>query len=247
MMKASKYTQANSPIDNEYRDYQNIETTRTSSIEERNKNIVNYPRDDIIVEGATHCPNANTSSEFLLKSNYDHFKAPENDRSRFESNANPGPGEDFEMVCNCAIKDVVFPLKNKFRDSNSEQNLTLNRSFTSIPKLESANLSQYSLDRRSGKFHGNRKHLYGNEREYGQNFPQRFHDRNAMTMKRIQSPEIINIHRGPNNSIIYDGYESEHCSIKSCGAGKEGLCDEYGFQRQRSFRAPSRYVFYLFR
>lgn len=238
-MKASKYTQANSPIDNEYRDYQNIEVTRTSN-EERNKNIVDYPRDEIIVEGTTHCINANASSEFLLKSSYDPFKTPENDRSRFEGNANPRPVEDLEMVCNCAIKDVVYPLKNRFRDSNSEQNLVLNRSFTSIPKLEGANLSQYSLDRRSGKVHGSRKHLYGNEREYAQKFPQRFHDgRNVMTMKRIQSPEIINIHRGPNSSMVYDGYDSEQCSIKSCSRDKNG-CDDYGFQRQRSFRAPSR-------
>ncbi|KAL3280671.1 hypothetical protein HHI36_003908 [Cryptolaemus montrouzieri] len=239
-MKASKYTQASSPIDNEYRDYQNIDVTRASN-DERNVNNDNYTSGEIDV-GGIHCHNVNTSSELLLKSNYDPFKTVENNRNRFEGNANTRQAQEIEMVCNCAVKEVVLPFKNRFRDSNSEQNLVLNRSFTSIPKLESTNLSQYSLDRRTGKFPGNRRHLYGNEREQNQKFPQRILDRNVTTLKRIQSPEIINIHRGPHNSMFYDGYDSEHCSIKSCVRDKEFGCDDYGFQRQRSFKAPSRFV-----
>ncbi|KAK9872336.1 hypothetical protein WA026_017150 [Henosepilachna vigintioctopunctata] len=236
MMKASKYTQASSPVDNEYRDYQNIEVTRISN-EERNKNVDNFNRGDIAI-GGTHCKNANAVSEHIFKTNYGPFGQAELDR--LEGNANTRPSQDIEMVCNCAIKEALLPAKMRFRDSNSEQNLVLNRSFTSIPKLESTNLSQYSLDRRAAKFPGGRRHLYGNEREQSQKFPQRFSDRNVMTLKRIQSPEIINIHRGQHNSMFYDGYDSEHCSIKSCAREKDQGCDEYGFQRHRSFRTPSR-------
>lgn len=49
-------------------------------------------------------------------------------------------------------------------------------------------------------------------------------------MKRVQSPEIINIHRG-------DGvYGVENCGMKGYGCEKDFAMDEYGFRRERSVR-----------
>lgn len=88
----------------------------------------------------------------------------------------------------------------------------VNRSFSTLPKFESTTLSQYSLDRKS-----------------------KFVPRQKLT--RIQSPEIINIHRGPNH-VLYDGYGDES-AIKPAGYDK---CDEYGFRRGHPFRTSSRSV-----
>ncbi|RZB39872.1 hypothetical protein BDFB_011488 [Asbolus verrucosus] len=200
-MKSSKYTQASTPNDNEYRDYQNV-----TILDEGNQNSEGH-----------------RSSDYLLKSNYDGFKPQEGPRDvhRYspERNANRFP-VDIEL-CNCA-KDVIYAPKGRFC---SDQSIVMNRSFATLPKFESTNLSQFSLDRK-GKFQPRQKHAFLCEQKAR---PER---------KRMQSPEIINIHRGPNNAL-YDGYGDENCAIKSCAYDKEFKCDDYGFRRGHPFRTSS--------
>ncbi|XP_008193877.2 dipeptidase 1 [Tribolium castaneum] len=172
-MKSSKYTQASTPNDNDYRDYQNV------GLDDGNQNVNPGHR----------------SSDYLLHS----YQPPD----RFSPNANRFP-VDIEL-CNCA-KEAVFKAQ-------------VNRSFSTLPKFESTNLSQYSLDRKVAKFAP--RHKFQCERP------------------RIQSPEIINIHRGPNN-VLYDGYGDENCAIKSCAYDKEFKCDDYGFRRGHPFRTSAR-------
>jgi hypothetical protein len=196
-MKSSKYTQASTPNDNDYRDYQNVGVT----LDDGNQNVEGH-----------------RSSEYLLKTNYDPFKTPQDLRYSPERNANRFP-VDIEL-CNCAKEAIL---------AKGSPAVVMNRSFSTLPKFESTNLSQFSLDRKVSKFAPRPKHAFQCEQLQ------------KMQRKRMQSPEIINIHRGPNN-VVYDGYGDENCAIKSCAYDKEFKCDDYGFRRGHPFRTSSRSV-----
>lgn len=214
-MKSSKYTQASSPNDNDFRDYANLSSQLP---EEPNFN------DHVIRSGGhveSNCQNA--GKEYILK--------PEESRYCNESNANRHH-QDLELVCNCALKDIVYYPKARFKQHyTSEQDIVLaNRSFSPLPKIENTNFSQYSLDRKSAKCRQHRKHTYVCEQN--QKILQRLE--RASSIKRVQSPEIINIHRA--NKVPYD---LDDCTIKSYGYDKGTGGDDYGFRRGHSQRRPN--------
>ena len=188
-MKSSKYTQARTPNDNDYRDYQNVGVTLLP--DESNQNL-----------------GGQRSSDFLLKGAYDPFRPP--DRFSPERNANRFP-VDIEL-CSCA-KEAAF----------KGPHMVMNRSFSTLPKFDTTNLSQFSLDRKLAKF------------------PPRHHQKHGFqceVQRRVQSPEIINIHRGP--SSLYEYGDGNNCAVKSCAYDKEFKCDDYGFRRGHPFRTSSR-------
>lgn len=235
-MKSSKFTQVPSTIlsptnDNEYRDYENVGVTIIS--DDGNQNVGQMVQ-------FKDCPNhTSASNELLLNSN----KTPEllqemhptRNSTRFQR---PPMQDNIELLCHCVVKEpIVYPLKARFSDQcNSEQqNVALNRSFTSLPKMASTNLSQASLDRKTAKFNTLRQqkqHAYmcdQNQRIL------REMEKNA-TLRRMQSPEIINLHRGPNFYDSSFSAEPNNCAVKS---GIFDKCDEYGFRRGHSVRATS--------
>lgn len=53
------------------------------------------------------------------------------------------------------------------------------------------------------------------------------------SVKRVQSPEIINIHRAGDGI-----YGVENCGMKGYGCEKDFALDDYGFRRERSFMRP---------
>lgn len=215
-MKSSKYTQASSPNDNDFRDYANLST---QLVEEPNFN-------EHVIRG-THVESScqNVGKEYVLKSGYsiEENRCDEKNANRYQR------AQDFEMVCNCALKDVVYFPKARFKPHyTSEQDIVLaNRSFSPLPKVDNTNFSQYSLDRKSAKCHQQRKHRYVCEQN--QKILQRLE--RASSMKRVQSPEIINIHRA--NNVPYD---VQDCAIKSYGTDKGSAGDDYGFRRGHSQR-----------
>lgn len=153
----------------------------------------------------------NTSKDFLLTASKPLIAD--------EKNANK---QEFEMVCNCALKDIVYYPKSRLKQHySSEQDIVLaNRC-----GFENTEFSQYSLDRKTAKRVQQRKHhVIGCEQS------EKVLRRNA-SVKRVQSPEIINIHRG--NNILYG---AENCAMRSYGYDKEFSVDEYGFRRGHSLR-----------
>lgn len=156
---------------------------------------------------------------------------------------------------NCAIRDAPPPPSKTTRFSEHHRphqhyaindNVLLNRSCNSLSQLETnANVTaatatgQFSLDRSGNKCGGGVSNQHGGYMVCDKNKlappPPRIvqlFDRNA-SLKRVQSPEIINIHRGPNN-VLYDGYGgADNCAIKSCPYDGDFIsnCDEYGFKR----------------
>lgn len=140
---------------------------------------------------------------------------PERNANRFKQT------QDIEQ-CNCITP--IYPAKTRFTDqSKSEQAAMLNRSFVSLPKLENINLSQVSLDRRSSKYRPKHSHVC----EQNQRIIREMEK--GASLRRIQSPEIINIHREP----MYGGHESDSCAVK------EFKCKEFEFARGQSVRTGS--------
>ncbi|XP_057661133.1 uncharacterized protein LOC130896821 [Diorhabda carinulata] len=176
----SKFTQVTTN-DNELKDYQNIGITILPTspvdVENRNSERNNYQ------EG--HCQNINKSSDLLLRNTYGGVDpvhdirrySPERNSERFLAQTS----EDIEL-CNC-----ITPIYQKTRLADQwgrshSQTIGLNRSFSSLPKMENLN---YSLDRKTGKYITRPKETH--------------------RILRVQSPEIINIHRGP----FCEGYETD--------------------------------------
>lgn len=165
------------------------------------------------------CQNTN-SKDFLLTSG----KPP-----ICERNAN---NQEFEMVCNCAIKDIVYYPKSRLKQQHysSEQDIVLANRYG----FENAEFNQYSLDRKTVKRQQQqqqRKHVLGCEQSEKVL-------RGNSSVKRIQSPEIINIHRA--NNVLYG---VENCAVRSYGYDKEFSADDYGFRRGHSMRKTAhRYV-----
>lgn len=97
-MKSSKYTQATAPNDNELGDYPDVPGMLTTELNFNEAINRNVP-----------CQ----SREYLLKSSL----------KQEENNANH---QEFEMVCNCALKDIVYyPKPRTKRQYNSEQDIAL--------------------------------------------------------------------------------------------------------------------------
>lgn len=217
-MKSSKFTQVNSPNDNEFRDYQNVMTVLP---DDGNQNVERNPYVD------THCHVVTNSSELLLKGTYEPYMPPEPLQEMHpspERNANRfKAAQEIEMMCNCVGKEIVFQPKTRFVEQCNSDSVVMNRSFASLPKLATTNLSQFSLDRKMGKYHQRQKHAYTCEQS------QKMMMDKTASLRKMQSPEIINIHRGPPN-VFYPGYGPENCVMKACG-------DEYGFRRGHSIRA----------
>lgn len=110
-----------------------------------------------------------------------------------------------------------------------------------MSKLD-ADASQFSLDRKSPRSKQQLKQV--KDAGVGGNQNQKVLRRleRGSSLKRAQSPEIINIHRGAGG-VLYDGYVSDNCAVKSYGYDKDFKCDEYGFRRAHSFKRTSdRYV-----
>lgn len=130
-----------------------------------------------------------------------------------EKNANINKEQEVEMVCNCALKDIVYYPKSRLKQYySSEQDINvLAGRCNSLPKFDSSECSQYSLDRKAAK-RLQRKHTLVYERS------NKILRRNASIVKRVQSPEIINIHR-INNS-------AQNCLIKAYEHDKE-LAENY--------------------
>lgn len=239
-MKSTKYTQETVVNDNDFNDYQNIPT----SVPQKEKN--QNQRTKRTNQPEPQYQNVNNSEEILINNAYDMYSHEESifNMQSPETNANRYPGQDFELVCNCAIKDVVYSPKPRLKQQqhcSSEQNVIQStRSCCSTPKLgENRTFSQFSLDRRhvqQPKYQAPAvKHSYVVDQA-----PSGL--RRNPSLKRIQSPEIINTHLGPNN-FLYDGYGPENCAIKSYGYDKDLKNDDYGFRRGPSFRrANERFV-----
>lgn len=199
-MKSSKYTQANGPNDNDYGGFED-----SSGVEETNFNEM------------VHYGCQNTSKDFLLTASKPLIVD--------EKNANQ---QEFEMICNCALKDIVYYPKSRLKQHySSEQDIVLANRYG----FENTEFSQYSLDRKTAKrLQQQRKHHHCGPSE------KVLLRRNA-SVKRVQSPEIINIHRG--NNVLYG---VENCAMRSYGYDKEFSGDEFGFRRGQSLRrsAPQR-------
>ncbi|XP_022919017.1 uncharacterized protein [Onthophagus taurus] len=221
VMKSSKYTQVTTPNDNDFGDYQNLGTIIPAS--ELSLSHSTSQHSDYAGSCKQH---VNNSEELLLNTTYDRsgHQTGYDVHQQTETNANKYVrNEEFELVCNCS-----YPQHHRLKPRyTSEQNIALtNRGFCSLTKLDASNSSQYSLDRKGGKLKQN---------DGGQQRTQQRLDRGP-SLKRIQSPEIINIHRGPNNTF-YDGYVPENCAVvKTFGYEKDFKCDDYGFKRAQSFK-----------
>lgn len=117
-MKSSKYTQATDPVvldpGKEY----------TVSGSSSNRSISRTFSDG-------HFQNVNNSEELLLKGSYDEYN-PENmfEMQRYSPDRNNPPrylvaGQDFELICNCAVKEFCAPKPRTSQLHNSEQNIVL--------------------------------------------------------------------------------------------------------------------------
>lgn len=233
IMKSSKYSKEPVLNDNDFSDYQNV-----SSILE----IGHGPKNKSSTRAKAQYANINNSEEVLLNNAFDAYAKEE---ALFgahspESNANRYPGQDFELVCNCAIKNVVYPYKT-LHQCGGEHNAAANaRSCCSTPKLGERTCSQLSLDKKNAqtKYQKNVfRHSHDCHRGSAADF------RKNTSLKRIQSPEIINTHLGPNN-FFHDAYGSENCTIKSYDCDKNLQNDDYGFRKGPSFKgANERFVY----
>lgn len=115
-MKSSKYTQASEPLVIE----SGKELYPAGNSEGSNRNLTRTY--------SANCQIINNSEELLLKG-YDTYSHGESlfemqryspDRSRYLP-----PGQDFELVCNCALKDVCTPRTRSNHMFNSEQNIVM--------------------------------------------------------------------------------------------------------------------------
>lgn len=228
-MKSSKYTQVTSPNDNDFSEYQNRSTTSETLTCDPNIAHVNLGRKDQnckqhILTTDGHLQNSGVYEREQTIYDMQHQCG--------ETNANKYPtDEEFELMCNYTI----YP--NKQSPYTNEQNIvSTNRNFCSLTKLDvCANSSQFSLDRKGNQQQTKHGHGYSTC-DQGQKVLQRIE--RVPSLKRIQSPEIINIHRGPN-TVLYESYGSENCPIKSYGYDKDFKCDDYSFKRGQSFKKPS--------
>lgn len=217
---SSKYVQATiSPNENEYRDYQNVEqTTVLPQCEVQN---VNYAQIRFV-----NCADEQFYSP-CTKQNYDFLK---------EKNANKLKREQSELSCSCTSKPLLHQHKTRFK---SEQDITpINKNFTSLPRLDNSN--QCNLDK---KRIPNRSQHCKTRQGVGYVCDDNEMLQRQPSLKRIQSPEIINIHQVHNN-IVYDGVgDFSECDMKNFIFETDVKCDEYGFRRIPSVKKYNdRYV-----
>lgn len=221
-MKSSKYTQATSPMDNDYRDYQNIGTIIPN---EPNLNHTRYENSEELL-----------LNHFDYRCNHQQATQPPNHQNHqnhhHERNANSitTRAEDFDTRCQCNPPPPPPNVRHahshhaggRFKQYNSDQNIPHNLAM-SLTKLDNAG-SQFSLDRkanRPGSGAGNKKHTYTCEQN--QKILQK------LEMKRMRSPEVINVHRG-TPTLLYD----PHCDI-----GGVTIYDDYGFRGSGATPVPA--------
>lgn len=115
-MKSSKYTQANEPLVDGTDVYQPSGSDVTGS------------KRNLTRTYSGNCQIINNSEELLLKgyNSYGHGESLfEMQRYSPERSATTyfAPGQDFELVCNCALKEICKPrTRSQF---NSEQNIVM--------------------------------------------------------------------------------------------------------------------------
>ncbi|CAG9813962.1 unnamed protein product [Phaedon cochleariae] len=199
--KSSKFTQA-SPNDNEY---QNIGLTvlPVSPSDEGNQNVERNPNKFNLT---TISKNPNK----LLHSRY----SPERNANRPQQQQQQQQrGHDLEL-CNCITPIYTGP---KTRGVG----LVLHRSFASLPKLENANLGQDDKAGKSGRNPGqdDKAGKSGRPRHTFACEQNRRVLRDEAIMRRMQGPEIINIHQG--------GFEDCEVGFK---------CKDHEFRRGHSVR-----------
>lgn len=218
-MKSSKFTQVSSPAENGYGVYPTAPAAQEANLHPQ-VGRPNYAEVHIV----------NASEEHLLNSGFDGFSDQHYDvQPRASPEVQQQQHQDMEMVCSCSSKDMMLK-KPPWDHYNSEQNIAFARNYPSLQRLSNAG-SQFSLDRKHvpRKVPGKVHHVsYNCDSKTMQKL-----ERNA-SLKRMQSPEIINIHRGP--TIVYDGCVADSCPGQKYGCEKEIKCDEYGFRRGPSFK-----------
>lgn len=123
-MKSSKYTQASEPLvlDNGKEVFPALKDNFAANTDEQNKNLTRTY--------SANCQIINNSEELLLKGSYDAYTHGENlfEMQRYSperSGRYLPPGQDFELICNCAIKDVCGTRIRGNHMYNSEQNIVL--------------------------------------------------------------------------------------------------------------------------
>ncbi|GJQ67025.1 hypothetical protein Trydic_g8001, partial [Trypoxylus dichotomus] len=230
-MKPSKYTQVTSPNGNGFSEYQNRETKADISVNDPNVGQTSIGDAELVQDCKQQ---AVTNKEQLLNTSVCEREHAIYEMQHLcsEANANKYPtDEEFELMCNCAIYANKQALK---QPCASDQNIaSTNRNFCSLTKLDTcANSSQFSLDRKGNQQAPKLRHAYA-ACDQGQKTMQRIE--RVPSLKRVQSPEIINIHRGPN-TVLYESYGSENCPIKSYGYDKDFKCDDFSFKRGQSFK-----------
>lgn len=225
--KSSKYTQA-SPSD--VIEYQNVGQTIIPLSPQGA--ISDNPSSDKVTYAESVFYNVNQSSELLLKN------APPSVEQ--VPTRQPKQKSDGDTLCHCVQnKDPTSMCRQKTRFVDQpppeQQAMALNRSFSSLPRL--ANVDPSVLDRKASyQHHVPARHTYICEQN------QRIlREIKTASLRRMQSPEIINIHRGPN-SVFYDGYGVEHCAMRPCDVQWE----EYpSLRRGQTVRGSRRYGLFV--
>lgn len=219
--KSSKYTQA-SPSD--VIEYQNVGQTIIPLSPQGT-----FTDDcDKVTYAESVFYNVNQSSELLLKN-----APPPPDQVQTRQHKHK---PDIDTLCHCVQnKDPTSMCRQKTRfvdEVPPEQMMVLNRSFSSLPRL--ANVDPNALDRKAS-YHVPPRHTFICEQN------QRIlREIKTASLRRMQSPEIINIHRGPN-SVFYDGYGVEQCPMRSCDMQRE---DYSSLKRGQTMRSSRRWVYF---
>ncbi|KAF5274685.1 hypothetical protein FQA39_LY07076 [Lamprigera yunnana] len=228
VMNSPKYVQETNFSSGSLIEYQNV----ASNILKKDKNQRRKGS-----QSTSKHQNITNSKEVLIDDEFDMYNREEHifDLQNLETNGNKYPQHDFELMCKCAVKDIVYTPKARFKQeqSSSQQNVvSSSRSCCSTPKLgEYKSYSQLSLDRRINQ---------PKYQVHGSKLPHYKCDQSSITelrrnssQKKIQSPEIINTHPGSHN-FLCDSYGPENCAIKSYGYDKDLKNDDYGFRRGAS-------------
>ncbi|KAL1491336.1 hypothetical protein ABEB36_011945 [Hypothenemus hampei] len=156
--------------------------------------------------------NVNQSSELLLK------------------NAAPVKKADIQTsLCHCVQNKECHRQKTRFHDDEPPTPLppitVLNRSFSSsLPRL---------TNETSFQPHPHSRHTYMCEQN------QRIlREIKTASLRRMQSPEIIDIHRGACGEVFYDGYGVKQCAtVRMCDRQRD---DCTSLRRGQTFRSSRR-------
>ncbi|XP_050307477.1 uncharacterized protein LOC126744162 [Anthonomus grandis grandis] len=203
--KSSKYTQA-SPSD--VIEYQNIPQT-IIPLSPQGTTIINDHQDNKVTYAESVFYNVNQSSELLLKNApplVEHPAPPPRPPSKSKQ-------ENVDTLCHCVQNKDVCRQKSRFDIRDDDGPIVLTRSYSSLPRVAAPPRHTYVCEQ-------NQRIL----REI-----------KTASLRRMQSPEIINIHRGPTG-VFYDGYGVEHCAVRPCDIRE----DYSSLRRGQSVRSTRR-------